>query len=206
MALPSGVLGTGNAKKVIELRDLLAYVGVEWKSLAECPDAISVEETGNSFTENAQQKATQQARHLGAWVLAEDSGLTVDALRGAPGVRSARYAGEDADDAANNRLLLENLGERPLSERAARFVCHMVLADPQGKVRAESEGYCCGRILFEPRGTAGFGYDPLFEIVEYRKTLAELGLAVKSVISHRARAARGILPELVHLVDCGQWQ
>ncbi|GAB6166634.1 RdgB/HAM1 family non-canonical purine NTP pyrophosphatase [Thermostilla marina] len=205
MARLEGILGTGNAKKVIELRDLFAFVGVDWKSLSEVPEAIEVEENGATFAENARLKACEQARHLNAWVLAEDSGLMVDALDGEPGVLSARYAGTHGDDSANNRMLLEELGSLPLEKRTAQFVCHMVLADPHGEVRAESEGRCRGRIVFEPRGNAGFGYDPLFEIPEYRKTMAELGLVVKSALSHRAGAARAILPQLVHLVDSGEW-
>ncbi|RMF99827.1 MAG: RdgB/HAM1 family non-canonical purine NTP pyrophosphatase [Planctomycetota bacterium] len=205
MARLEGILGTGNAKKVVELRDLFAFVGVEWKSLSEVPDAIDVDETGATFAENARLKACEQAAHLKAWVLAEDSGLLVDALDGEPGVLSARYAGTHGDDAANNRLLLEKLGDLPLEKRTAQFVCYMVLADPAGNVRAESQGRCRGRIVFAPRGSSGFGYDPLFEIPEYRKTMAELGLVVKSALSHRAGAARAIIPQLVHLVDSGEW-
>jgi XTP/dITP diphosphohydrolase len=204
MSKPLLVLGTANRKKGRELAELFRTVGVELKTLADFPAAIPVVESGSTFAENAALKATEQARHLGQWVLADDSGLEVDALGGAPGVASARFSGPGANDAANNRLLLEKLGAVPLEKRTARFVCYMVLADSSGKVRAESEGACRGRILFEPRGGQGFGYDPLFEVVEYHRTFAELGIAVKSCISHRARAARLLVPSLIALVDSGE--
>ncbi len=203
--MPVGVFGTANRKKLEELRGLFAGLGVEWKTLGEFPNALRVEEDGDTFAANARKKAVEQARHLGHWVLGEDSGLEVEALGGLPGVLSARFSGPDATDASNNRLLLARLGSTPLEQRTARFVCHMALADPQGTVRAESEGVCRGRIAWEPRGAAGFGYDPLFEVVEYHRTFGELGLAVKSLLSHRARAARALWPALAYLIDTGQW-
>jgi XTP/dITP diphosphohydrolase len=205
MSKPLLVVGTANRKKGRELAELFWAVGVELKTLADFPAAIPVIESAATFAENAALKATEQARNLGQWVLADDSGLEVDALAGAPGVASARFSGPGASDAANNRLLLEKLGSAPLEKRTARFVCHMVLADASGKIRAESEGACRGRILFEPRGGQGFGYDPLFEVLEYHRTFAELGIAVKSCISHRARAARLLVPSLIALVDSGQF-
>lgn len=198
------VLGTANRKKGLELAALLAPVGIALRTLADFPDAISVSEDGDTFAANAALKAVGQARHLRRWVLAEDSGLEVDALGGAPGVLSARYSGPEASDASNNRLLLERLGSTPVERRTARFVCHMTLSDPSGAIRAESEGCCRGRILFEPRGRHGFGYDPLFEIVEYHHPFAELGPRVKSRLSHRARATAGLLPQLIRLVDSGE--
>ncbi|MHC4403076.1 MAG: non-canonical purine NTP pyrophosphatase [Planctomycetota bacterium] len=202
---PLLVLGTANRKKGQEMAGLLAGVGVVLRTLADFPNAIDVVEDGSTFAENAGLKATQQARHLGLWVLAEDSGLTVDALDGAPGVYSARFAGEGADDRSNNRLLLERLGDTPHEKRSARYVCHMTLADPSGAIRAESESCCRGRIAFAPQGSHGFGYDPLFELVEYHRTFGVLGPAVKSCLSHRARAARQLIPALVQWVDSGQW-
>jgi len=199
------VLGTANRKKGIELADLVRPVGVEVRTLADFPGDFSVEENGDTFAANAALKATRQACHLGRWVLADDSGLAVDALAGAPGVLSARYSGPAATDASNNRLLLEQLAGLPPEQRTARFVCHMTLADPSGAVRAESESCCRGRITLAPRGPHGFGYDPLFEIVEYHRTFGELGLAVKSCLSHRARAARALIPALQALVDSGAW-
>lgn len=200
-AKPRLVLGTANRKKAEELAALYQPAGVEILTLADLPEAIVVEETGRTFAENARLKAAQEARHLGQWVLADDSGLMVDALSGAPGVFSARYSGPDATDQSNNQRLLSELQGVPLQKRDARFVCHMALADPSGAIRAQSEGVCRGRILFEPRGTRGFGYDPLFEVVEYHRSFAELGEAVKSCLSHRSRAARAMIPALVALMS-----
>jgi len=204
MSKPLLVVGTANRKKGLELAELFSPVGIELKTLADSPSAIRVVESGTTFAENAALKAVEQAKHLGQWVLADDSGLAVDVLGGAPGVASARFSGPDANDAANNRLLLEKLGATPLEKRGARFVCHMVVADASGQIRAESEAACRGRILFQPRGSLGFGYDPLFEVLEYHRTFAELGIAVKSCISHRARAARLLVPSLIALVDSGE--
>jgi XTP/dITP diphosphohydrolase len=200
------VLGTGNRKKARELVDLLAVVGVQLKTLADYPDALSVDETGDSFLVNATLKATQQALHLREWVLAEDSGIMVDALGGRPGIYSARYSGPNATDEQNNAKLLEELGNKPPEKRTAHYECSMVLSDPRGEVRATSTGQCYGRIRFEPVGESGFGYDPLFEIVEFHRTCAELGDVVKSVLSHRARAAEHMIPRLMELVDTGQWK
>jgi len=195
------VLGTANRKKGIELADLLRPVGVEVRTLADFACNVEVVEDGDTFAANARLKAAGYAKHLGQWVLADDSGLEVDALGGRPGVYSARFAGPDADDHANNRLLLEQLGDTPPVERTAQFVCHIAVSDPSGEIRAESDAACRGRILFEPRGEAGFGYDPLFEIVEYHRTFAEFGLRVKAALSHRARAVRRVIPPLMQLAD-----
>lgn len=202
---PSLVLGTTNRKKGGELAVLLASVGLEILTLADFDDVVDVEETGKTFAANAALKATGQARHLNCWVLGEDSGLIVDALDGAPGVFSARYSGSGATDASNNARLLADLGDTPLEKRTAHYACHMTLSDPAGRVVAETEGTCRGRILFEPRGTGGFGYDPLFELVEYHRTFGQLGATVKATLSHRSRAARQLAPQLIRLVDEGRW-
>jgi XTP/dITP diphosphohydrolase len=202
---PLLILGTRNRKKGQELAGLLAEVGLELRTLADFPHAIDVVEEGKTFAENAALKATQQARHLGRWVLGEDSGLMVDALEGAPGVFSARYSGPGATDESNNRLLLAELADTPLEHRTARYACHVTLCDPSGAIRAESEGVCPGRILLEPRGTHGFGYDPLFEPEGYRGSFGELGPKVKARLSHRARAARQLVPALQRVLDAGQW-
>ena len=196
---PTIVFGTNNAKKARELIEAFAPWGGRIQTLADVTGAIVVEETGRSFAENAALKATEQARHLGLWVLGEDSGLVVDALDGAPGVYSARYAGPEADDDRNNQLLLERLADVPIEQRTARFECHMALSDPRGQVHAVSSGACGGRIAFALRGSGGFGYDPLFEIVEYHRTFGELSPLVKACLSHRARAARAMLPQLFRL-------
>jgi XTP/dITP diphosphohydrolase len=130
----------------------------------------------------------------------------VDALGGEPGVYSARFSGAGATDDANNRLLLQRLGDTPLARRNAHYVCHAVVADLSGTPRAEARGECHGRILFAPAGTSGFGYDPLFEVVEYHRTFGELGPVTKACLSHRARAIRQLLPQLLPLVDSGGWR
>lgn len=198
-SIPVIVLGTNNAKKARELIEVFAPWDGRFQTLADVAGAIVVDETGQSFAENAALKATEQARRLGMWVLGEDSGLVVDALDGAPGVYSARYAGADADDRRNNQLLLERLADVPPEQRTARFECHMALSDPQGQVQAVSNGACRGRIALAPRGSGGFGYDPLFEIVEYHRTFGELSPLVKACLSHRARAARAMLPHFFRL-------
>lgn len=208
------VIGTHNRKKGAELAEMLAPWGVAVVTLADLPNAIEVVEDGDSFAANAALKATKQALHLRRWVLADDSGLEVDALRGAPGIYSARFAemartqpagnnaGSDDEpstlsaDEANNRQLLRQLADLSLEQRTARYVCHVTLADPTGAIRAESCDACRGRIRVEPAGGNGFGYDPLFEVVEYHRTFGELGPSVKRAISHRSRAMRAMLPLL----------
>ncbi|MGD9636261.1 MAG: non-canonical purine NTP pyrophosphatase [Pirellulales bacterium] len=194
------VIGTHNGKKGLELAELLAPWGFHVVTLDDVPNAIEVVEDGDSFAANAALKATLQAKHLKRWVLADDSGIEVDALGGAPGIYSARFAGANATDSDNNRLLQEKLGDLPLERRTARYVCHVTVADPTGAVRAESHGTCGGRIRFAASGTNGFGYDPYFEVVEYHRTFGELGPAVKRMLSHRSRALRAILPQLVALL------
>ena len=195
------VLGTNNAKKLVELRLLLPADHIQLTSLAEIPTSIDVEETGDTFAANAALKATEQAKHLGRWVLAEDSGLTVDALRGAPGVYSARYAGQHGDDEANNDKLLDQLQDVPDEKRGAQFNCYLCLSDPDGNVRLQEHGQVFGRITHQRHGSSGFGYDPLFVIREYHQTFGDLGLEVKRAISHRSRALRKLVPQLVRLVQ-----
>lgn len=196
---PTLVLGTHNRRKASELLDLLAPAPWKLQLLSDFPTALTVEETGDTFAANATLKATVQARHLGVWVLGEDSGLCVDALAGAPGVYSARFAAPNASDEANNDHLLTALAKVPPAKRGANYVCHLALSDPNGNVRADSEARCHGLIRTEPVGTAGFGYDPLFEIPEYHRTFAELGEGIKAVLSHRARAVELLLPRLAAL-------
>jgi XTP/dITP diphosphohydrolase len=198
-AKPLLVVGTTNRKKGRELAGLLAPAGLEIRSLAEFPDPLEVVEDGDTFAANAALKAAAQARHLGHWVLAEDSGLMVDGLGGRPGVFSARFAGPGATDEANNQRLLDELAAAAPATRTAQFVCHVAVADPSGRLRAECAAACRGRIVSAPRGTHGFGYDPLFEIVEYHRTFGQLGERVKSCLSHRARAVRRLLPQLIEL-------
>ena len=186
------------------MADLLVPAGVELRTLADFPNPIQVAEDGDTFAANAAKKAAQQARHLGHWVLADDSGLAVDHLRGAPGVYSARFSGPEATDALNNEKLLAELAGLPPEQRGAQFVCHLALADPSGTLRAESQG-AVEAAFSPPLAAQGFGYDPLFEVREYHRTFAELGLVAKAALSHRARALRNLLPALQALVDTGQW-
>jgi XTP/dITP diphosphohydrolase len=190
------VIATRNAKKG---REMLGLIAPPWEpnprldrlevlTLDGFPEAPEVVEDADTFSGNARKKASETAMALGRWVLADDSGLTVDALDGAPGVYSARYAGEHGDDDANNLKLLDALAEVPDNSRGAAFVCHLALADPNGAVVLEAEGACRGRIAREVRGEGGFGYDPLFTIPEYHRTFGELSLLVKHQLSHRARA------------------
>ncbi len=182
------ILGTHNRKKCGELHGLLVPLGIDLKSLAEVERPLVVEETGGTFIENARLKAIEQARHLGQWTIGEDSGLCVPALNNAPGIYSARYSGEGATDELNNAKLLAEMSSLEGDQRAAYYVCTIALADPTGHIHHEADGRCWGRILREQRGQGGFGYDPMFEIREYHLTFAELGITVKSVLSHRARA------------------
>ncbi len=201
MKAPTLVIGSRNAKKRDELVSLLAPRGIEVQTLADFPDLThQVDEDGDTFEHNARKKATEYAKARGQWVLADDSGVCIDALGGAPGVYSAHYAGAHGDDAANNALVLEQLAGLPAEKRGAHYVAMLVLADPAGNVRAETRGECHGRILTEPRGDGGFGYDPLFEVREYHRTFGEMGPAVKRALSHRSRAMRAMLPQIVKML------
>ena len=172
------------------MAELFAPLGLEIKTLADFSEMLDVVEDGGSFCENAYKKACEQAMFLNLPVLAEDSGLVVDALNGDPGIFSSRFSGKNATDESNNTLLLEKLADVPWERRTAHYVCEMVLSDAEGRVLAVTSGTCGGRIRFEPDGTNGFGYDPLFEVVEYHQTFGRLAPVVKQAISHRSRAAR----------------
>lgn len=185
------LLATRNPGKLKEVKDFFSDLGLEVVGMDELPSARDVAEDGLSFLENARKKAHALALDFGCMALADDSGLEVDALGGLPGVRSARYAGEGATDEQNNRKLLEALKGVREGERKATFRCVMVLAAPDGREWI-SEGTWEGEIAQAPRGTGGFGYDPLFLLPEKGKTVAELSLKEKNEISHRAQALRGI--------------
>ena len=189
------LIATSNPGKVKEFREMLGGTagGFAWDDLSRHPDAAPVEETGNTFQENASLKAAGYARQLRSWALADDSGLEVDALGGAPGVHSARWAKlHDAGegDAANNALLLRRLENVPDERRTARFVCVLALADPDGRIILTARDTVEGRILREPRGSNGFGYDPLFLIDSLGKTTAQLPPEQKHQVSHRGKALR----------------
>ena len=192
--MPRLVLGSRNKKKLKEMLDLLDDLGLELSDLSPYPGAPEVAETADTFAGNATLKATQLAPVLGAWVIGEDSGLCVPALGGAPGVYSARYAGKQGDDAANNAKLLREMADLKGDRRAAYYVSTAVLADPSGKVVATVEGRCHGVIADAPRGSGGFGYDPLFLVPEYGNTFGELPAEVKQSMSHRANAFKQLRP------------
>ncbi len=198
MSADTLVIGSRNEKKRDELVHLLQPFGITVKTLADFPDLThEVEEDGDTFEHNARKKAIEYAKTINHWVLADDSGICIDALDGAPGVYSAHYAGEHGEDEANNSLVLKNLVGIPAEKRSAHYVALLVLSDPTGEVCAETRGECHGRITTERRGTEGFGYDPLFELREYHRTFGEMGKTVKRAISHRSRAMRKMLPLLI---------
>ena len=202
------LIGTTNLGKGRELAELLAPYGFNIRTLQDVDDPIDVVEDGDTFAANAQKKARELALHLDSWVLADDSGLEVDALKGAPGIYSARYASEVQDassDDNNNAKLIQELTDVPRERRTANYYCHVAVADPTGAIRAESSGICRGYIRNELVGTNGFGYDPLFEVREFHRTFGELGPRVKKALSHRARAMRAIVPKLADLAAGGAW-
>jgi len=189
------VVATKNKKKLQEIRELLRDLPLCVTSLEDYPDAPRIVEDGRTFEQNAIKKAATIALYTGKLVLGEDSGLEVKALQNRPGVYSARYAGEGAADPKNNRKLLSELKGVPAKKRGARYRCAVALADGQGLIGVVS-GSCSGRIALEPKGTFGFGYDPLFLIEKFGKTFAQLGPEVKHAMSHRFRAlkkARGLM-------------
>ena len=196
------LLGTGNPGKVIEIASILADAGWSFSSLQEFPDVGEAEENFLTFAENAIAKACFYASATGLCALADDSGLEVAALNGAPGIFSARYAGANASDADRRTLLLSELNNTGDSNRRARFVAVVAIATPHGEVLNVSEGICEGSITFSPLGTGGFGYDPLFVPDGYDKTFAELPDAVKNRISHRARALMRTREFLLSRTSC----
>jgi XTP/dITP diphosphohydrolase len=193
------VLGTRNRKKCQEIVEILGDLGLALQDLTAWPNAPEVVEDGATFEDNARKKAAELGRALRRWVLGEDSGLVVPALGGQPGVYSARYAGKQGDDEANNDKLLADLAAVSAEQRAAHYVCTAALADPDGNIRTVVEGRCHGIIIHERRGRGGFGYDPLFLIPEYHKTFGELSARVKHALSHRARALAQLRPFLREL-------
>ena len=195
------VLASRNAKKSVEIAELLEPFGIKVLGVATFPDVPDVIEDGKTFAQNAAKKASETAKHLQQWTIGEDSGLKVDALKGAPGVLSARFAGEPCNDDDNNRKLIEELANVPPQRRTAGYVCHVALADPNGDIKLRVEANCRGYIAESPRGDNGFGYDPYFLIAEYHRTFGELPAAVKRRLSHRARAFEKFIPRLVAMLN-----
>lgn len=193
------VLATGNRSKLVELERILGGLDVELVPMTDLGLGSPVED-GDTFEANALIKARAACRATGMPALADDSGLEVDALGGAPGVHSARYAGEETDDIANNRKLVEELAAIPEAERTARFVCVAALVAPDGREWTE-RGTMEGRIIDEPRGEGGFGYDPHFVVAGESRTNAELAPEEKDARSHRGAAFRAIRPHVEALLD-----
>lgn len=181
------IVATKNKKKLQEIKDIWKDLSLSVTSLADYPKTPRIIENGKTFKENAVKKAMRIARFSRQLTLGEDSGLCVDALKGAPGISSARFSGKNKSDMQNNLKLLKALEGLPLAKRRAHYVCAVALADKRGLVGVV-EGRCNGFIGFELKGNRGFGYDPLFIIPKYKKTFAQLGQAVKHKISHRYHA------------------
>ncbi len=199
------LIATHNPGKLKEYRDLLADLSIgteslEWVLLPDLGIETDVEETGTTFEENARLKAAAYSRMSGLLTLADDSGLEVDALGGAPGVRSARYAGPGASDGDRCRKLLHEMEGVPLEARAARFRCVVAVSTPDGEIHTAS-GDCPGQIAFGPHGSFGFGYDPVFYMPDRGLTMAEVPPEIKNQISHRARALEAIRPVLADLIS-----
>jgi XTP/dITP diphosphohydrolase len=186
------VIATTNKGKLREIRELLKGLDIKIKSLADYPGCPEVVEDGATFRENALKKARAVAEYTGKLTLADDSGLMVDALGGAPGVYSARYSGKDADDLKNNRKLLRQMKDMPDEKRGAQFVCVLALSGPcpNGHHEKTLKGVVRGRVAHEMRGPRGFGYDPLFYYTRSGLTFAEMGPDEKNKVSHRARALK----------------
>ena len=186
------IIASGNKGKLKEFQELMKDLPVEVRSLADYPEIGDIEENGTTFAENAYIKAKAVYDATGCITIADDSGLEVDALDGAPGIFSARYAGEEKDDAANNAKLLQALENVPDTARGAQFHCAIVAIAADGR-RFDAEGIVRGEILRAPRGDNGFGYDPLFYVPEFGRTTAELTMDEKNAISHRGKAVRQIV-------------
>ena len=190
------LIATNNRGKVAELRGLFEGLPFSLIGLADLPPVGDVDETGTTFEQNAQLKAREYSLRTGLHSFADDSGLEVEALGNRPGVLSARYGGVDMSFADKMKMLLAELDETGNVERIARFVCSMAIADRQGRIVCTSVGICPGRISTEPRGSGGFGYDPIFVPDGFDLTFAELPADVKQKISHRARSFEQIIPLL----------
>ena len=191
------VLATRNAHKLEEIQAIFDFQGLEVLSAFDFPDIPDVVEDKNTLEGNAEKKAVEIAKATGCWAMADDSGLEVAALDGAPGVYSARYAGDQCSYSDNNEKLLKELSDK--DDRSAQFRTVLALSDPEGSVQI-LEGSCPGQIIEDMRGTNGFGYDPLFIPDGYAETFAELDASIKNKISHRARALQNAASEWAELL------
>jgi XTP/dITP diphosphohydrolase len=187
------VVATGNSGK---LREMQTYLADLWWELQLKPPELDIEETGSTFTANACLKASEVAKATGEWAIADDSGLQVDALQGAPGIYSARYGKTDAE---RIERLLGELGDA--SNRGAQFVCVVAISRPDGAIAICSEGICRGEILYSKKGDGGFGYDPIFYLPEQQLTFAQMTVEMKRLYSHRGKAFKALLPQLSGLTQ-----
>lgn len=194
------IIATKNAGKAKEFERMFMPLGYKVKTLIDFPEIEDIEETGSTFEENAVLKAESVSKVLNRIVIADDSGLAIDALNGRPGIYSARYAGEEKSDEANMAKVLEELSDVPDSSRHARFYCALAVAVP-GIETFTVSGTCEGMILREKRGSNGFGYDPIFYVVDRGKAMAELRPEEKAEISHRAQALRKLESKLPSLLQ-----
>ena len=185
------VVATGNPGKLTEMQEYLT--DLPWQ-LELKPPELDIEETGTTFISNARLKASEVAKALGKWSIADDSGLAVEALNGAPGLYSSRYGKNDADRISR---LLRELGETV--NRQARFICAIAISNPQGEIVLETEGICRGEILTSPQGEGGFGYDPVFYVPSQQQTFAQMSPETKSRISHRGVAFAQLMPRLLDI-------
>ncbi len=191
MKLRKLIVATSNPGKLQEMAEYLT--GLDWQ-LELKPQELEIAETGTTFIANARLKASEVAKALGEWAIADDSGLAVDALNGAPGIYSARYGKTDTERITR---LLTALGDNP--QRQAQFICAIAIARPDGTIALETEGVCPGEILTETRGDGGFGYDPIFYVPELQQTFAQMSSETKNRVSHRGKAFAQLLPELAKL-------
>jgi XTP/dITP diphosphohydrolase len=194
------LVATKNLGKVQEFAEMLADVDVAFANLADVDVTFDVEETGTTFQENAILKAEAYAKATGMITIADDSGLVVDALDGAPGVYTARYGGAGLTAVQRYQHLLSNIADVPWAQRSARFCCYIVVVDRNGRLLAEAEGICEGMIAESAAGEGGFGYDPVFYLSDYQKTMAELPAATKHQISHRGRALQQLVPQIKQIL------
>lgn len=192
------IIATTNKGKLREYEEMFGGIGVEFVGLDSFEKLLEPIEDGATFLANAEKKAREYALQTGNWVMADDSGLEVSALGGAPGVNSARFGGPGSDYARKMDLILDSLSNSP--DRSARFVCVIAVARPDGSIAAVSEGECRGSIAPEPRGSNGFGYDPIFIPEGHERTFGELADEKKRSLSHRGRAANEIIPKMLDFI------
>lgn len=190
------IIGSGNQHKIEEIKEFFSNLELEFKGLDPNLDLAEVIEDGDSYRKNALKKARQRSKELNKTVLADDSGLSVAYLDGAPGIYSARFGGEDLNDKEKYLKVLKLLGDVEFSKRKAAFISVIALVDPQNEIELTVEGRCEGLIAKKPRGENGFGYDPIFFIPQYDKTMAELSQEEKNKISHRGTALKKIRKEI----------